>query len=53
MGFTRSLSLSAKFAAAFAALFLVVAGVGLSNAHQMRAVSAAAAEIDAILALRG
>ncbi len=46
MAAPRDLSLSTKFAAVFAALFLVVAGVDLSNAHQMRAVSAAAVEIE-------
>jgi diguanylate cyclase (GGDEF)-like protein len=42
----RELSVGSKLAAAFGALFLVVAGVGVFNADQMRAVSGAGVEIE-------
>ena len=46
MPFKRNLTLGAKLTVAFAALFFVLAGVGIFNAYQMRAVSGAAVEIE-------
>jgi methyl-accepting chemotaxis protein len=43
----RDLTLGAKLAVTFAALFFVLAGVGIFNAHQMHEVSSAAVEIEA------